>query len=381
MSSSFLAARPRLRRVLPWALWGVALAVAVPMALSQAGIGSSPAEIQTRVATLSPIRTGHRLRVRKIYVVPGQRVKAGELLAQMDTSEVEADLAVARAKLALVEVTAGWRQLQLLDGQARTSHALETTAERTALEVATISADAERDRSALEQLDINLAAEQRLVDDQLAGAERLKAMKLQRAALAKKVDEYRVAVLQARRSANGSTRRLGEWTKGEKTPKATLATSEASQGDVRAAASELQRREIASLELILKYHEIRAPFDGRVGEVLQQVGELSADPATPLLTLVEEESKVAIAYLAHSDANKIRLGDTVRLFPRDLSGPPLTGRVTALAPNIAEIPLRFRRVPALHEFGRNAYIQLDAPAHLPGQAFNAVFRHSSGGGT
>jgi multidrug resistance efflux pump len=351
------------------------------MTLSQAGIGSSPAEIQARVATLSPIRTGHRLRVSKIYVVPGQRVKAGELLVQMDTTEGEADLAVARAKLALVEVTASWRQLQLLDGRARTSHALETTAERTALDVARISADAERDRSELAQLDINLAAEQRLVDDQLAGAERLKAMKLQRAALAKKVDEYRVAVLQARRSASGSTRRLGEWTKGEKNPKATLTTSEASQGDVRSAASELQRREIASLELILKYHEIRAPFDGRVGEVLQQIGELSADPASPLLTLVEEESKVAIAYLAHSDAQKVRLGDTVRLFPRDLSGPPLTGRVTALAPNIAEIPLRFRRVPTLHEFGRNAYIQLDAPANLPGQAFNAVFRHSTGGGT
>jgi hypothetical protein len=66
---------------------------------------------------------------------------------------------------------------------------------------------------------------------------------------------------------------------------------------------------------------------------------------------------------------------------RDLAGPALTGRVTAVAPSITEIPIRFRRVPTMHEFGRNVYVELDAPADLPGQAFDAVFRHGTGGGT
>jgi len=118
-----------------------------------------------------------------------------------------------------------------------------------------------------------------------------------------------------------------------------------------------------------------------VGEILAQVGDLSADPGTPVITVIEEQSKIAIAYLAQSNAQRIHLGDIVRLVPRDLSGPHLTGRVTALAPNITEIPQRFRRVPTLHEYGRNAYIQLDAVANLPGQAFDAVFRRGGGGGT
>jgi membrane fusion protein, multidrug efflux system len=377
MRSSFLATRPRLRRVLPWALWALAAVVAIPLAISQAGIGSSPAVIEARVASLAPIRTRHRMRVNKVFVTPGQHVKAGDLLVQMDTAEVDLELAVAEAKLVYVEITAGWQQLRLLDDRARTSHDLASTAERAAIDVARIIAEAERDRSELAQLDLNLAAEQQLVSDQLAGSERLKALKLQRAALAKKVDEYRRAVAQARKSASGSTKRLGDWSKD---PKTTSVMNDVRQADVRRAAGELQRREIELIQFERKQHEVRAPFEGRVGEILVQAGDLSSDPGTPVVTVAEEQSKVAIAYLAQADAKKIRLGDTVRLVPRDLSGATLTGQVTALAPTVTEIPIRFRHVPNLAEFGRNAYIQLDSPANLPGQAFDAVFRHGSGGG-
>jgi multidrug resistance efflux pump len=380
MRSNFLGSRPRLRRLLPWALWGLAAAIGIPMAISQAGIGSSPAIVEPRLATLAPMRTDHRLRVRKILVKPGQRVQAGELLVQMDTTELDADLAVAQAKLAYVEITAGWQQMRMQDDRARTSHELAATAERAAVDVARIIAEAERDRSELAQLDQNLAIEQKLVGEQLASADRLKAMKLQRAA-AKKVEEYKAAVAQARKSASGTTQRLGQWRQTVKQPKPAATPAQPTQEDARAAAGELQRKEIARLELLRKFHEIRAPFDGRVGDILLRVGELSADPASPVLTVVEERSRSAIAYVRQEHANDVHMGDLVKLVPRDLSGPPLTGRVIALAPSITEIPARFRRLPNIAEFGRNVYIQLDAPANLPGQAFDAVFRRGSGGRT
>ena len=132
--------------------------------------------------------------------------------------------------------------------------------------------------------------------------------------------------------------------------------------------------------MLRKYHEIRAPFDGIVGEILVRVGELSADPASPVVTVVEEQSKTAIAYVRQEKANRVHLGDLVKLVPRDLLGPPLTGRVIALAPSVTEMPERFRVIPNLHEYGRNVYIALDAPAHLPGQAFDAIFKRPKGGG-
>jgi HlyD family secretion protein len=359
----------------------LAAAIGIPMALSYTGFGSSPAEIQSRVAILAPMRTAHRLRIAKILVTPGQSVRAGELLVQMDTSEIDADLALAHAKLAYIEIDAGWRQIRLADGRARTSHALAVAAEGAALDGARVVAEAERDRAELAQLDINLAAEQRLVGDQLASSERLKAMKLQRAALSKKVEEYRSAVRQARKNASGANRRLSEWSKAAEDPKDFVDPAQPAQRDVRSAAIEIQRQEISRLETDRKRHEVRAPFDGRVGEVLMQVGDLSADPDKPIVTLVQEPSNIAIAYLKQADVHKVRVGDIARLVPRDLSGSAITGRVTALAPNITEIPIRFRKIPTLHEFGRNVYIQLDTPANLPGQSFEAVFRHGSGGGT
>ena len=387
MRSSILGTSPRLRRFLPWALWLLAAAIAIPLGISQAGIGSSPAIVEARVAALAPMRTDHRLRVSKILVIPGQPVKTGDLLAQMDTTELDADLAIANAKLAYVEILAGWQQLRMEDDHARTSHALAAMAERAAVDVARIVAEAERDRSELSQLDANMELEEKLVGDQLANADRLKSMRVQRAALGKKVQEYKTAVVQARKSASGSTRRLDEWrrsTKGSKAAQAkqdaALAAAQAMQDDARAAAGELQKKEIARLELLRKFHEIRAPFDGRVGDILVRVGELSADPASPILTVVEEQSEKAIAYLRQNDAHKVRVGDRAKLVPRDLRGPALTGQVTALAPSMTELPARFRRMPNLVEFSRNVYIALDAPASLPNLAYDAVFNRPSGGG-
>jgi multidrug resistance efflux pump len=380
MRSNLLGSRPTLRRLLPWVLWAAAAAIGIPMAISQAGIGSSPAIVEARVASLSPMRTDHRLRLAKIFVQPGQQAKAGELLAQMDTSEIEVDLAIAQAKLAYVEIVAGWQQLRMQDDRARTSHELATIAERSAVDVARIIAEAEQDRGELAQLDANMTIEQKLVDDQLASADRLKAMKLQRAALVKKVEEYKIAVMRARKSASGSTQRLGQWQKQIKDAKAAVAAERAAQEDARAAAGELQRKEIARLELLRKLHEIRAPFDGRVGDILMHVGDLSADPASPVLTLVEEKSERAIAYVRQDRAEAVHVGDRAKLVSRDLSSPALTGRVVAVAPSVTEMPKRFWRMPNLIEFGRNVYVQLDKPASLPNLAYDAVFNRASGGG-
>jgi hypothetical protein len=170
MRSNPLATRPRLRRALPWGLWGLAGIVGIPLALSYTGFGSSPAVIESRVANLAPIRTAHRLRITKVLVSPGQKVKKDDLLVQMDTAAIDADIAVAQAELAYVEILAGWKQVLLINDRARTSHDLAYAAERASSEAARMIAEAERDRSELAQLDLNLDAEARLVGDQLVNS-------------------------------------------------------------------------------------------------------------------------------------------------------------------------------------------------------------------
>jgi len=382
MRSSFLASSPKLRRALPWVLFGLAATIAIPLAWSYAGVGSSPAVVQARVVPLSPMRTDHRLRVSKILVKPGQSVKQDELLMQFDTAEIEADLAVARATLVYEELMARWQEIKMRESQARTTHAFAANAERAAVDAARLKAEAERDRSELAQLEVNLALEEKLVGDQLADSKQLNEMRQLKAALTKKVQEYQIAVNQARKSAAGSSSRLNALRKGTKSagPVAVAGTGSVEELSAQFAAGELHRAQIKRLEIIRSFHEIRAPFDGRVGDILLQVGQLCADPTVPAITIVEEPATTAVAYLQEAASDRIGIGDIAKLVPRDLSGATLTGRVIALAPSVTEMPPRFWKLPNSPAFGRTVHIRLDKAGGLAGQAYNAVFNRGSGAG-
>ncbi len=358
------------RRALPWIMWGSVAAVAVPFAWKQAGVGSSPAVVEGRVAKLTAPRSRERERVLKVLVKPGQPVKAGQLLVQMDTTRIDAELAAARAQLDYIRLDTHWRSVRARDSHALASHELATTAERAAVEAARIVAEAERDRSALSEIDVNLALEQKLVGDQLADSERLKAMRVERAALAKKVHEYRGAVARVRREASGSTQRLGAW-------QAKSPSGEPSVADLVDSAVEAQRQAIKILEVFRSQLDIRAPFDGRVSQVSAVEGELCGDPALPLVTVAEERSSEVTAYVNQGRAERIAMGERVRIIPREAAGPTLTGRVVGLSPNLQEIPVRFRHIPTMQEFARSVRVQLDSPASLPGMACDAVFSGDS----
>jgi hypothetical protein len=99
-----------------------------------------------------------------------------------------------------------------------------------------------------------------------------------------------------------------------------------------------------------------------------------------VLSVVDDRPSTAIAYVEQRWANRIKIGDRAELVPRDRSGPPRVGQVTALAPSIGELPERFWHFPNVREYGRNVFIKLEAAASLPGQAFDATFRPAAGAG-
>ena len=108
-----------LRRWLPWGLWLVAAAIVIPFGLSTTGAGSAPAVVDARVVALSAPRTAQRLRVAEVLVAPGQAVKAGQLLVRMDPVDVDAELAIARARLGELELSA-----RALGAKLRSEHDL-----------------------------------------------------------------------------------------------------------------------------------------------------------------------------------------------------------------------------------------------------------------
>lgn len=353
----------------PWALYALAALATLPLFASTAGVTSAPAEIEVRRVTVSCPRTAQRLRVAEVLVAPGDAVTAGQLLARMDSSEMDAELDEARLKLRELELAVTSVEVRSGADRLRAADRLAYRAEQAAAALARLSAEQQQGRSELAQIDAWLAQEQALVADRVADLDRLNALKLRGAGLAARLGELERGVKQARRAARDSGARLAGW-RGAAAGAPSPVEGEVAPARAAAAA---QRERVRLLEAARRRLDLEAPFDGRVEDVLLQPGETATNESA-VVTVVDDRSTTrAVAFVAERFAARIRVGDRARLVPRDGSGPALHGRVRALAPSIAALPLRFATNPDQPVHGRRAYIELDAPAALPGQAFDASF--------
>lgn len=377
------AARRRTRRWLrersPWIAWVVALVAIVWLGLGISGSGMAPAIAEIKQVTLSSPRTA---RLVEVKVAPGDAVVADQPLVQLDTSEVDAEIAVARAELEQMRLEIAAQGIALKDGALETNERLASDAESAALAVAQIEATEQRDRSELTQLDEQIARQQRLVDEKLAAADTLNGLKLRRAALAREVEEYGRTLRQARLRAQSASQRLAEWRSGKRSPTSAPTTPDTSLEQQLApyrAAVDAQQERVRQLERLRTGLTLTAPYAGRVGEVLLRAGDTAADGAA-VVTVVDTDPRVVIAYVDQMWAGRVQVGDIAMLRPSDGTGPRRSGRVFAVAASISELPIRFRLVPTYATYCRAVYVTLDqsADAPLPGQAFDASFRRGKG---
>lgn len=380
MSSERRILRPGPKRFVPWLLWGAALAAAIPLFASTSGLGIAPAIVEIKKVSLSCPRAAQ---VEAVLALPGEAVKAGQVLARMDASALDAELAVARAELRRAQLGLAARQVSLRDDRSKAASRLATDAERAAQQLARLATEDERDRGELSQLDEQLSREEKLVSGDLARSERLNELKLKKAALARKVEKGASELQLAQANAAAASRRLAEW-RPPATAKAQVQADDKSLADLLAperAAVEVQAKKVDALELSRGKLELKTPFDGRVSEVLRRPGETVAKEAS-VVTVVDDRPTTAIAYVDQRWAKRVAIGDRAELLARDRTGPRRVGQVVALGPVMTELPPRFRRIPNQREYGREVFVRLDSPAPLPGESFDATFRHmaaSSGG--
>lgn len=369
MSSERGTGSGAVRRWAPWVLYGVAAVAAIPLYRATAGSGACPAEVEVRRVSLSGPRTAHRLRVEEVRVAPGDAVSAGQVLARMESSELDAELAAGRRRLDELELTVDSLQARRGEDRTRAANQLAHQAERARVEQARLAAEEQQDRSELAQLEVAAARERALVADRVADGARLQQLELRRAGLTARLAQLRGAVEQAEQGATSAGQRLAVW-RGAVGVAGAPAPLAGELAPARAAA-EAQRERVRELAATVARLELRAPFDGRVEAVLLQPGETTGADGT-VLTVVDEHPHRAVAWVEPRWATRVRVGDRARLVPQDASGPPLQGRVAALAPAITELPARF--APVLRRWGRAVYVELDGREALPGQAFDATFR-------
>ncbi len=227
-------------------------------------------------------------RLVRLLVSEGQRVKAGQALAEIDASGLDLDLQSARASYQA-------QKLKLADLKALP----------TAEQLAQSQADLEQARQELASAQESYESTKSLADRNLASKNELAAAQRQ------------LTVARARLSAAEQSHQTVQ-------AGSTEDVIQAQEAVVAQAENTLQKA-----ALILDSTVIRSPAAGLVTTILVQVGDL-VDPSTALMSVADMERMVLQAQVNEADVGQVEIGQTALIAPAGYPDMQLNGRIVQL---------------------------------------------------
>jgi membrane fusion protein (multidrug efflux system) len=317
------------------------------------------AQIDGDISAVSPRVAGTVLAV---HVVDNQQVKAGQVLVEIDTADLEVALAQARASVAQAEAQLAAETPSVVI----TATANRATVQGADSDVETARTDLEAAERELEQAEANDKLAQMQLDRSkrlLAGASIAQAEHDQRVATA---DVARAAVEAARRRLGGRRARLAaalvrQQEAHQNAPRQVV--SREATVRVRQANLELARAQVKQAELNLGYARVVAPADGVVGRKSVNVGD-RVQPGQQLMALTQTGDLWVTANFRETQVELMRAGQAatvhVDALSRDFDGTVesfggATGSRYALLPPenatgnyvkvVQRIPVRIRLAP------------------------------------
>jgi len=226
--------------------------------------------------------------VKRIYVQRGARVRAGQLLVELENQDLAGAAAESRAALTQAEAT------------------FETTSK------ATVPED-------LQKAELDAKAGEDAVAAQQAVFESRQRLYREGAIAQKDVNDAQVALSQARTQSETARKRLDDLRSfgNEQALKGAAAQRDAARG----------RNESAQAQL--SYSRITSPIDGVVTDLPFYPGETPAAGA-PVVTVMDISRVIARTHVSQSEANEMTVGNDARLIGGN--GVPIPAKVTQLSP-------------------------------------------------
>lgn len=247
-------------------------------------------------------------RVEKLYVDEGSKVKAGDLIAEIDSAELEAEKNAAQATInaygsqvssmrATEAQTLGETNSGVVNAQARLSAAQATLAQAQA-DLVRIESDSQR-TVALAKAGVESDQDRVRAEAQL---------KAQQAV----VESARKTVDAAQADVNTAEARLHQ----QRAAASNVAMNEAQVANARAQLAEADTR--------LSYTRIYAPVTGTVSVRATRQGEV-VNPGEPIVTIIDFDDTWVRAEAPETESRFIAVGDKLQV--RLPEGKPISGEV------------------------------------------------------
>ena len=239
----------------------------------------------TTVATGFKI-AGH---VAQRMVDEGESVQKGQLIASLETADIQLEVANAKAQLLAAQVT-----FSRLSNGARSQEIL-------AAQAAERSAEADKQNAAVEYQRM----QQLFIDSAISAQDR---------------DRSRTAYKMASARADQVAQQLSLVLEGPRREEIELAAAKVEQAK--------QQRELAKTKLT--YARIAAPLDGVVLSKNIEAGEY-VSPGTPVVTIGDLNQVWLKAYISETDLGKVKLGQKVSVTTDTYHGKTYSGKISFIA--------------------------------------------------
>jgi multidrug resistance efflux pump len=279
---------------------------------------------------VASLQTG---RIVSVKVALGQHVKVGDVLATMDSRELDIKLETARVALAQSNA-----ELAAQEVSARAAVA------RAELLVVRLKGSATRDQAALAEVKQQLGRLQKLADEQLVQVQEVERAKLQEAQLSASVSMYDAAVQQ----------RQGGLGRGMTSGATTLDV-----GRLVAPYREAVRLREEAVKLgalALEEATIRSRVEGTVSLIVFREGDI-VPAGTEILRVATGRPGVILCFMPERSVEKVWPGMTAHLRTTGAFDSSFVGHVTEISPELEEVPIRARLSPNVPAWGRRVLIE------------------------
>ncbi len=296
-------------------------------------------------------------------------VNAGEIIAKLDDSLLEAQMRTARASIAHLQAQLEAARLNLAtDGRTRLTDwqsklaDFEAKEEKYRVDALNLKVAIETDRIEEQRLALDLERTRKLLDLQVGSQEDYDEIRLRHERIGKQIAENTLLAARIDKDCKDAAARRAEFAK-------QLPESVAEDRLLAPFHAAIQKQEMEMDELRIRREEVvlRAPVAGRITQVLCQAGQ-AVRPGEPIAVLSERLATQVIGYAKESGPLPIRENMTVEI---SRSSQPLTvasAVITRMGAGIEPVPERLWRDPRRPEYGRSFVVSASAPLSLtPGE--------------